>query len=116
MKAKLYHYKAFVTKVYDGDTITVDLDLGMRVHLLKKRVRLYGIDTPELRGVSAEIKAKGIAARDWLRDKILNKEIVLRTLKDKKGKYGRLLGILYIDGVNLNDLLVEEGHAVVYLP
>lgn len=116
MIKNLYHYNAHVTKVYDGDTITVDIDLGLGVWKKKQKIRLFGINTPELRGGTDETKAKGIAARDALRVWILHKRIVLKTIKDKTGKYGRLLGVVYFNDTNINDLLVKEGHAEVYLP
>ena len=57
-------------------------------------------------------REQGLISRDRLRDKILDKDIVIKTIKDKSGKYGRYLGIIYFDGVNINDWLVEEGLAV----
>ncbi|VAW64978.1 hypothetical protein MNBD_GAMMA08-2006 [hydrothermal vent metagenome] len=104
----LYHYKGFVTKVYDGDTITVDVDLGFNVLLKKEKFRLFRINTPEVRG---DEKEKGYISRDWLRERVLNKEIILVTNKDKKGKYGRWLADVWIDGVCVNDELVENGLA-----
>ena len=108
----LYHYRAHVTKVYDGDTVTVDLQLGCDVVLKGQKIRLYGINTPEMRG---DDKIAGKAARDFLREKVLDKKITVKTLKDKSGKYGRLLGILFIDDIDLNELLITEGHAVEYM-
>jgi len=108
----LYNYKAYVKKVYDGDTITVDIDLGLDIWLHAQKVRLANIDTPEVRGVERE---EGLKSRDWLRDKILGKEIILKTTKDKKGKYGRWLGEIWLEEdmeyVNINELLVENGLA-----
>jgi micrococcal nuclease len=104
----LYYYKANVIKVYDGDTITVDIDLGIGIWLRKQSIRLYGIDAPEVRGAE---KIEGKKSRDWLREKILGKEIILKTIKDKTGKYGRLLGEIWFEDENINDLLVETGMA-----
>ena len=118
--AWLYHYKALVTAVYDGDTITVDIDLGLGVFKRGEKIRLYGIDTPELRG-SEEEKVKGRAARDYLRSQILNREVYLETYKDKSGKYGRLLGTVHIfyqgitGSINVNEMLVTSGHAKRYM-
>lgn len=106
----LYHYKALVTDVYDGDTITVDLDLGLGIWLKGQKIRLYGINTPEVRGESRE---RGEAVRNWLAGRILGREIVLATHRDAKGKYGRWLGSVYLDGVNLNQQLLDEGMAEV---
>ena len=115
METNLYHYKAYVVSVYDGDTITVNLDLGLGITRIKEKIRLYGINTPELRGGTIEEKAKGIEARDFLRNKILNRTIIIQTRKDKSGKYGRLLGIVWQGDINLNRLMISEGHAVEYL-
>ena len=105
-----YEYKALVTSVYDGDTITIDLDLGLKSWHIDKKCRLFGIDTPELRGHEKEA---GKRARDALRKLILDKEVIVRTEKDKSGKYGRLIVTVYtLDGLNVNEWLVSNGYAV----
>jgi len=114
-KLSPYLYEAFVTEVYDGDSITADIRLGLGIWKKGEKIRLYGINTPEIRGGTPEEKAHGFAARDYLRALILNKAIILETHKDKTGKYGRLLGTIWIDGVNVNLLLIDKGHAVEYL-
>jgi len=107
-----FHYRAIVTSVYDGDTCTVDIDLGLSITLHKQKIRLHRINAPELRGRS---KRRGRAARDFLRGVIQEKEVLLQTIKDRKGKYGRYLGEIWVKQgrrmVNVNDLLVTEGHA-----
>ena len=103
-----YIYNAYVTSVYDGDTITCNINCGFGVELKKQKIRLYGLNTPEVRG---EEKAEGIISRDKLRERILDKEILLKTKKDKKGKYGRYLGVIYLGDENINDWLVESGLA-----
>ena len=112
MEPQLYCYEALVTAVYDADTITVDLNLGLSVVRKGLRLRLYGIDAPEVRGVE---RPEGLVARDFLRDLILDKKITVETIKDSTGKYGRYLANIWIklgDGdVNINELLVQEGHA-----
>jgi micrococcal nuclease len=110
----LYHYRAVVIDVYDGDTVTVDLDLGFHVWKRGEKIRLAHIDAPELKG---ESQAEGKAAGDFLRDLVLNKNVIIQTIKsssgsDKQEKYGRYLGIIWLDGVNVNDLLVNKGHAI----
>ena len=107
---KEYCYKAFVTKCYDGDTITCDIEVGFGIVLRKQKIRLFGINTPEVRG---EEKEQGYISRDFLRNKILEKDILLYTIKDKKGKYGRMLGIIYFNDVNMNKLLVDEDLAKI---
>jgi len=113
MELTLYHYRARVTDVYDGDTCTVDLDLGLRTWVKSEKIRLHRIDAKELRG---EERAAGLLARDFLRSLILDREIFIETIKDRKGKYGRYLGEIWLqkDGewINVNDLMVAEGFAV----
>ena len=104
-----YIYSARVDRIYDGDTITCTINCGFGVHLLKQKIRLYGLNSPEVRGKERE---QGLVARDKLREKIQGETVMLKTLKDKKGKYGRYLGILYLDGENINDWLIENGLAV----
>lgn len=120
-KDDFYKYKAYCTSCYDGDTCTLTISLGFGLSVSNKPCRLYGINTPELRGGSDETKAKGYIARDFLRDKILNKNLILYTMKDDQGKYGRLLGILYTTNdkgepdVCINNLLLEGQYAVEYM-
>jgi len=106
----MYEYKATVTAVYDGDTITVDIDLGLGVWVHGQKIRLYGIDTPEMRGDERE---DGIVSRDRVRELILDNDIILKTHRDKKGKYGRWLGEVFLDGIerSVNQILVDEGLA-----
>jgi endonuclease YncB( thermonuclease family) len=106
--ACLYVYMAIVTAVYDGDTVTADIDLGMHIWATGEKLRLARIDAPEVRG---EERAEGLKSRDWLREKINGKKVLIKTIKDKRGKYGRFLVEIYLDGVNLNDQLVEMGLA-----
>lgn len=119
MKApELYNYRATVVSVYDGDTITVDVDLGFRLKSERMKLRLYGIDTPEMRGAE---KAQGTVVRDWLREQILNKQIVMKTYRDSTGKYGRYLATIYIEDEttgelrNLNDELLQQPGVKPYL-
>jgi micrococcal nuclease len=106
-----YTYKALVVGVYDGDTITVDIDLGMDTWKKNVKLRLARIDTPELRG---EEKESGKRVRDYVRVTILNKEVVVKTSKDKTGKYGRYIAEVLIDDMNLNDHLLELNMATEY--
>ena len=114
MQNVLYQYKAIVTSVYDGDTCTVDIDLGLHTWVKGEKIRLMRINAPEVRGKS---RKKGLRSRDYLRELILNKEIIIGTFKDKKGKYGRYLGEIWLnmdgeDYINVNDLLVKKKYAV----
>lgn len=103
-----YFYKAKIVEVYDGDTVTAEIDLGFSV-TIKEKLRLFGINAPELKG---EDREKGIVSRDYLRAMILNKVVTIKTIKDKKGKYGRYLATIILDGLNINSEMVFEGYAV----
>ena len=115
MKNKLYHYSATVTRVVDGDTVDVLVDLGFDIYA-KQRVRLYGINTPECRTRDLVEKAAGLKAKARLKCLLHENKnkCIIETRLDKKGKYGRVLGVLHIDKTNLNKTLVAEGHAKRY--
>ncbi len=113
MNQNLYHYRANVVEVYDGDTCTVEIDLGMYTWLKTQKLRLHRINAPEMRGPEKEA---GTRSRDYLRGLILGKSIILETIKDSTEKYGRYLAEIWLvqEGAwaNVNDLLVQSGHAV----
>jgi micrococcal nuclease len=116
----MYEYRCNVVKIIDGDTVDVDIDLGFGVWMRKQRIRMYGIDTPESRTRDLEEKKYGLAAKDFLTS-LLDDEggIVLKTHKDGKGKFGRILGELwrttnYADQ-SINDYMIEKHHAVRYM-
>ena len=110
-----------INRVVDGDTIDVTIDLGFDLHK-KERVRIAGVDTPEKRTRDLEEKALGIDATNWLKDKLTetikgDEELVIRTeLVGGVGKYGRLLGWLYVgdDEFSLNEQMITEGYAWAY--
>ncbi len=104
-----YYYRINVFRVIDGDTIEADIDLGFGVWI-RDRLRLAGIDTPEMNGPEKEL---GIVCKRYLTALLGEQEAVYaRTYKDKRGKYGRMLATLFgPDDVNLNDLLVTRGYA-----
>ena len=111
--AELFHYTAQVRSVYDGDTCRVDIDLGLGIWLRNEKLRLVRINAPEMTGPD---KARGITSRDFLRGLIDGQEIIIETVKDRRGKYGRYLAEIWIghNGVwsNVNDALVAASHAV----
>ena len=111
----MYEYACEVKRVVDGDTVDVVLDLGFDI-LYKCRVRLYGIDTPESRTRNKDEKARGKMATVFLKEAIEKGEkVVIQTkLKDSKGKYGRVLGDVVVDEVNINKLMVKCHLAVAY--
>lgn len=114
-----YRYRAVIKRVYDGDTvfveIPVDVGFGIKVVICGsdgkgEPLRLFGIDAPELRGKD---KKKGIESRDALRRMLpVGAEVEVETIKDKKGKYGRYLTIIHVDGENVNEWMVRNGFAV----
>jgi len=107
-----FKYLAQVCSVYDGDGVyDCRIDMGMKF-FVEKQVRLYGVDTPELRG---DQKIAGRVVRDFVRECILDKQVILYTQKDKSGKYGRLLADVKFDnGKDLATLLLEKGYAKEY--
>ena len=111
----MYEYNCKVEIVVDGDTVDVVLDLGFNI-LYKCRVRLYGIDTPESRTRNKDEKIRGKMAGAFLENKInAGDKIIIRTeLKDSRGKFGRVLGSVIADGVDINLSMVENYHAVKY--
>lgn len=106
-----YTYKAIVTAVYDGDSFTCDIDLGFNSWIMNQKMRLLYLDTPEIRG---DERSDGIKVRDIVRDMILNKEVIIHTKKDEKGKYGRWLCEVTIGELNLNTWLLENKYAKPY--
>ena len=111
-----------INRVLDGDTIDVTIDLGFDL-FKKERVRIAGVDTPEKRTRDLEEKALGIDATNWLKKKLEDTiagdgdELSIRTeLVGGMGKYGRLLGWLYIneDTISLNEQMITEGYAWEY--
>lgn len=116
MQISLYCYRAIIKSVYDGDTCTADIDLGLKTWVRGEKLRLNRINTPELRGDDREA---GLQARDYLRNLIFKKEVLLQTVSDKTGKFGRYLAEIWVisaDGrwLNVNDQLIEAGHASYY--
>ena len=104
----MYEYSCEVKRVVDGDTVDVVLDLGFDISY-STRVRLYGIDTPESRTRDLDEKARGKMAGTFLKEAIEDGEkVVVQTkLKDSKGKYGRVLGEIIVDDVNINQLMIK---------
>ena len=110
-----------INRVIDGDTIDVTLDLGFSL-TKKERVRIAGVDTPEKRTRDKEEKTLGIDATNWMKEKLTetikgDEELVIRTeLVGGVGKYGRLLGWLYVGDatLSLNEQMITEGYAWAY--
>jgi len=115
MEDKLYWYKAECVRVIDGDTLELKFDLGMNTFRVE-RVRLSGIDTPEIFGVKKESieYARGMEAKQFVLDFVTGKELWVHTEKDKQGKYGRYVVDIYIldEALSLCQNLVKVGLAV----
>ena len=115
-KQKLFHYRANVDRVVDGDTIDVTLDLGFDIQM-KGRIRFHGVNAPESRTRDAVEKEAGLASKRYVEDWISAQEnrVIIQTSLDDRGKFGRILGrILSSEGDCLNDEMVSLGHATPY--
>lgn len=112
----MYEYYCKIVKVIDGDTVDVDIDLGFGVWLKKERVRVNGIDTPESRTRDKVEKKYGLLSKKFLQEQIKkSKKVTIKTYKgDETGKFGRILGDVFIDGKSVNSLMCQKGHAVEY--
>lgn len=110
----MYTYKALVKSIYDGDTLRADIDLGFGVILADQSLRLLGIDTPEIKGVE---RPQGIISRDFVVERIpVGSYIMIKTVKDRKEKFGRYLATVYYgeQQKNLNEELLSSGMATPY--
>ena len=117
----MYEYRCKVTRVVDGDTVDVDIDLGFGVWMHKQRIRLHGIDTPESRTRDLDEKKYGLLAKEHIKSFMpVGSMQTLVTVKDKAGKYGRILGKFLIYDkktdaqMTINDWMIREHHAVAY--
>ena len=111
----MYIYSAHVTKVIDGDTIEIDLDLGFGVWYRNQRVRLNGIDTPESRTKDKDEKNRGELSKSKLKELVENKIVKITTAIDPDDKFGRILGVIETkEGINVNEWLITNNYAVAY--
>jgi|TARA_B100000925_G_C21938929_1_gene443653 micrococcal nuclease len=111
----MYEYRCKVSRVVDGDTVDVDIDLGFGVWLHKERVRIIGIDTPESRTRDKVEKRFGLLAKEFVEDFFKIGDVILTTKKyDAKGKFGRILGDFKCNGRTLSKVMIEMHHAVEY--
>jgi micrococcal nuclease len=113
----IYQYRATCLAVVDGDTADFEIDLGLEIsHRI--RVRLYGINTPELHSPDDAERIKAVLARAFLSTMIFGKPLIVETIKDRTEKYGRYLADVFVEGVekSVNAQLLEAGLAVEYLP
>jgi micrococcal nuclease len=107
--SKMYEYNAKILEVYDGDTFTALVDLGFNIHF-RFKIRLAGVDTPEVRG---EERSEGLVVRDAVRTLIHQKDV--RIIVHKQGKYGRYVAEVFVTmmdtEMNLSEYLVSMGMA-----
>ena len=125
----MFEYEGKVKRIVDGDTIDSYIDLGFNVHV-DKRIRFLGIDTPESRTRDLEEKRYGLGAKYRLTELLESNDNNFILKSSGTGKFGRVLGELFIppvdDGeieltlingtryINVNQKMIEEGHAVAY--
>tara|TARA_R110001592_G_scaffold29552_1_gene107078 strand:+ start:369 stop:797 length:429 start_codon:yes stop_codon:yes gene_type:complete len=109
----MYEYNCEIKRVVDGDTVDVIIDLGFDI-FYKSRVRLYGIDTPESRTRNKDEKVRGLMSKQYLINELEKGQVVIKTHKDKKGKFGRVLGEMYVGDKNINLMMVDDHMAVEY--
>ena len=114
LSKEMYKYEATVRRWVDGDTVDVDIDLGLGIIFHNQRLRLYGIDAYESRTRDLEEKEKGLAATAFVNEVApVGSKVTIVTYKE--GKYGRILAEVFLDDyTNLNMLLTEKGHAERY--
>ena len=112
----MYEYKCKVTRVVDGDTVDIDIDLGFGVWLHKERVRIYGIDTPEIKQTCTNNNGQsyscGVKATLELKKIIGSRKV--SCIKKTKDRYERSISICYVDGKDINSLMVKKGWALAY--
>lgn len=107
-----YIYNCELVRVIDGDTIVVNIDLGLNISTIKT-IRMYGINAPEMKYPT---KIDAVESKDGLTDLIHGKKLILQTIRDRTDVYGRTLGIIYQDSgqTNVNQLMIEKGYAVEF--
>jgi micrococcal nuclease len=113
----MYEYKARLVRIIDGGTIDADIDLGFQIHI-GQRIKLFGVDAPDARSKDHVERDNGFASKNRLIE-LLPKEIIVQTMLNKRGKVGRILGIVFIkeehgELTNINDLIIKEGFATRY--
>ncbi len=120
-KVSVYEYSCKIVRVVDGDTVDVDIDLGFGVWMHNERIRLHGIDTPECRTRDLEEKKYGLLAKEQVEYFLPEGSIqTLITVKDKTGKFGRILGKFkmedrfYFTSTTLNEWMIRHYHAAPY--
>jgi micrococcal nuclease len=112
----MYEYKATVKRVIDGDSLVLDIDLGFYMFMNETKIRLYGLDTPEMNSEDPLLRLQAVLATRYLYDNLpVGSKVTIKTVLDKREKYGRLLATITTqDGFNINDGLLENKLAINY--
>ena len=112
----MYEYKATVKRIIDGDSVVLDIDLGFYIFMNETKIRLYGIDTPEMNSEDPLLRLQAVLATRYLYDNMpVGSKVTINTVLDKREKYGRLLAtIITEDGFNINEGLLNNKLAISY--
>jgi micrococcal nuclease len=112
----MYEYKATVKRVIDGDSLVLDIDLGFYIFMNETKIRLYGLDAPEMNSKDPLLRLQAVLATRYLYDNLpIGSKVTIKTVLDKREKYGRLLAtIITEDGLNINEGLLENKLAISY--
>ena len=112
----MYEYKATVKRVIDGDSIVLDIDLGFYMAMNETKIRLYGLDTPEMNSDDPLLRLQAVLATRYLYDNLpVGSKVIIKTILDKREKYGRLLATIFTkEGLNINEGLLENKLAISY--
>ena len=112
----MYEYKATVKRIIDGDSLILDIDLGFYMFMNETKIRLYGLDTPEMTSEDPLLRLQAVLATRYLFDNLqVGDKVIIKTVLDKREKYGRLLAtIITKDGLNINEGLIQNKLAVSY--
>lgn len=112
----MYEYKATVKRIIDGDSLVLDIDLGFYMFMNETKIRLYGLDAPEMNSEDPLLRLQAIMATRYLFDNLkVGDKVTIKTVLDKREKYGRLLATVFTkDGLNINEGLIQNKLAVSY--
>lgn len=112
----MYEYKATVKRIIDGDSLILDIDLGFYMFMNETKIRLFGLDTPEMNAEDPLLRLQGVLATRYLFDNLnIGDKVTIKTVLDKREKYGRLLATIFTkEGLNINEGLLKNKLAVPY--
>lgn len=112
----MYEYKATVKRIIDGDSLVLDIDLGFYMFMNETKIRLFGLDTPEMNAENPLLRLQAVLATRYLFDNLtIGDKITIKTVLDKREKYGRLLATIFTkEGLNINEGLLKNKLAVPY--